>query len=483
MKIAILGFGREGHSILKFLQKTRINADGNADIRRYKNISENLRKHRRESALREIWVLDKNRNAKVPRGIKTQLGKNYLKNLERFDVIFRSPGIPYLLPEVQKAEKVGVKISSATKLFFDEIEKRSRFGVRNPPTVIGITGTKGKGTTSTLLYKILKAAGKNVFLAGNIGLSMLEIIPRLSALSLRKSAPIVILELSSFQLQDLKKSPHIAAVLDIFPDHLDAHKNLKEYYDAKANIGRYQNPGDKIFFWGDNALSRKVASKGKGKKMAVYPSALLRTGEKSFKLFSPEDLLVKGTHNFKNAVMAANIAESFGVPRKIILKTTRGFHGTKHRLELARRIIKNGREICFYNDSASTNPQTAAAAVKAFPSEDKILIAGGQDKNLDYKPLAKALENSKTKLVILFGENKKKIEKTIKRMKNSELKIVRVNTLFQAIMFAYKFAKRLSIVHNSSFMVLFSPAATSFDMFENYADRGMKFKKIVKQLI
>src|SRR3989338_798582 len=350
MKIAILGFGREGHSILKFLRKTRINADYHADKRGYKNIGKNqrkhLRKHLRKSAADEILVLDKNRNVKVPRGVKTHLGKNYLKNLERFDVIFRSPGIPYLLPEIQKAEKQGVKISSAIELFFEQLRRltqnergltRKRIGASRRPIIIGITGTKGKGTTSTLLYKILKASGKKVFLAGNIGKPSLDLLSNTqinadshadkrrykniseNQRSNQRESAYIILELSSFQLQDLKKSPSIAAVLDIFPDHLDAHKNLKEYYDAKANIGRYQKQGDKIFFFKNNNLSRHVASKSKGKKISV--------NEKSFKLFSPDDLLIRGAHNFKNAVMAAIVAKSLGVSEKIILETAKKFKG------------------------------------------------------------------------------------------------------------------------------------------------------------
>lgn len=461
-KIAILGFAREGHSVLKFLKKDR----------NFRNA--------------EVWVLDKNKKVKIPAGIKKITGLNYLKNLGDFDIIFRTPGIPYLLPEIQKAKKSGVKISSATNLFFE----------RCPGTIVGITGTKGKGTTSTILYQILKAGGKKAFLAGNIGKPALDILSnaqinadgnadkrRYKKISenlrsnQRKSA-YVILELSSFQLQDIQKSPSVAAVLDVFPDHLDVHKNVNEYYEAKANIGRYQRPGDRIFFFGNSALSRKVANHGKGKKIAV--------DESSFNLFSPEDLQVKGMHNFKNAVMAATIAKSLGISDKTILKTVRKFRGTEHRLELVRKINKNGKEIYFYNDSASTNPQTAAAAIEAFPNENKILIAGGQDKKLDYKPLAKALKSASrrtgTELVVLFGENKNKIAKAISGIKNNELRIVLVNTLSQAVKFAYKFAKRLSIIHNSSFIILFSPAATSFDMFENYADRGEKFKKIVKGL-
>ena len=437
-KIAILGFAREGRSILKFLKKDK----------EFKNA--------------EIWILDRSSKIETPAGIKKITGSDYLKNLEKFDIIFRTPGIPYLLPEIQKAKKSGVKISSATNLFFE----------RCPGIIVGITGTKGKGTTSTILYQILKTAGKKVFLAGNIGKPALDILPNTD----KKS--IVVFELSSFQLQDIQNSPSIAAVLDIFPDHLDAHKNVNEYYEAKANIGRYQKIGDKMFFFsakggsasgGKNSiLSQRVASKGKGEKISV--------NEKLFKLFSPEDLLVKGGHNFKNAVMAATIAKSLGVSAKTILKTVSKFRGNEHRLELARRIVKNGTEICFYNDSASTNPQTAAAAIEAFQNERKILIAGGQDKNLDYKPLAKALKNSGTELVVLLGENRNKIARETRK---SGVKIRFARTLKDSVDVAYETAMKISCLS----IVIFSPAATSFDMFENYADRGEKFKKIVMGLI
>ena len=204
MNIAILGFGREGKSTLKFLKKSPS----------FKNA--------------QISVLDK------------KTGKNYLKKLLNFDFVFRSPGVPYNLPEIQKAIKNGVKFSSATALFFDETKKRKNV------KIIGITGTKGKGTTSTLLYKILKACGKprtrasslrgrNVLLAGNIGKSPLDLIPKL------KNNSIIILELSSFQLQDLKKSPDIAIILNIFPDHMDSHKTFSEYINAKSSISKFQS--------------------------------------------------------------------------------------------------------------------------------------------------------------------------------------------------------------------------------------------------
>ncbi len=417
MKIVILGFGREGKAVFKFL------------------------KHSPEYKKAEFFILDQ------------KLDKNYLLNLDQFDIVFRSPGIPYNLPEIQNAIKKGVIFSSATDLFFKNVKK---IGCK----IIGITGTKGKGTTSTLLYKILKAVGKDIYLAGNIGKPAVEILPKLN----KKS--IVIFELSSFQLQDLKHSPDIAVVLNIFEDHLDSHKNFKEYIGAKANIAKWQKKSDKIFYDASNKWSFWIAQKSLGKKIAVSTN--------DFKLFKPQNLKIIGKHNFKNAVIAAIIAQSLGIKPEIIKKTAQNYCGMEHRLE----FIKKSSSINFYNDSASTNPYTAAAAVSAFPNQLKILIAGGKDKNLDYTPLAKALGNSNTKLIILFGENKEKIKKAINRQK---IIIKEVKSLQQAVSLAYKTAKSLvASGYTLNPIIIFSPASASFDMFKDYKDRGKKFKKIVK---
>ena len=174
----------------------------------------------------EIWVLDNNKSIEVPEGVHARLGADYLSNLNEFDIVFRTPGVRYYSPEIQHAIKQGVNISSATKLFFD----------RCPGKIIGVTGTKGKGTTSTLIYDILKAGGKDVFLAGNIGKPALEILPHIT----KKSW--VVLEMSSFQLIDLQKSPHIAVALMVTEEHLDWHADVKEYVSAKSNIVRFQSP-------------------------------------------------------------------------------------------------------------------------------------------------------------------------------------------------------------------------------------------------
>lgn len=436
MNIAILGFGQEGKAVLKYLKKSA----------KYKKAN--------------IKILDK------------KLNKDYLKNLEQFDIIFRSPGIPYNLPEIQEAIKKEVKISSSTKIFFEEINKMVRHG---SPQVIGITGTKGKGTTSTLLYKILKTAKKDVYLAGNIGKPAIELLSKI------KKNSIIILELSSFQLQDLMKSPNIAIVLDVFQDHLDSHKNFKEYIEAKSSISKFQNSNDKIFYFPDNKYSRLIADKSKGKKIPVLIN--------EFELFSRKDLKIAGEHNYKNAVMAATIAKNIGIGNDIIKKEVKNFRGLEHRLEFIRVIRVNShfsRRIYFYNDSASTNPFTAIAAIKSF-KELKILICGGKDKNLDYSPFAKALKNSNTKLIILFGENKQKIAKAISNRKyqvsSSKYKIRLAKDLKSAINLAYETGKKLiNQLTNQPITIIFSPASASFDMFKDYKDRGEKFKKLVKEL-
>ena len=333
MKIAILGYGVEGKSALKFLKKLYPKADFEV------------------------------------RDVKKQ-GRDYLKNLEDFDMVVRSPGIPFLSPEIQKAKKKGVEITSTTKLFFQNAK-----GV-----LVGITGTKGKGTTATLLYKILKAShlgvghpSGSIHLIGNMGIPMLDELPKL------KKNSISILELSSFQLQDMELSPHIAVVLDVSSDHLNYHKSFKEYLEAKVQLVKNQLSPPQIlasheyfsaekflvpapsrsqglvkpvssstlthplfplvFFFSDNKFSKQIAKKGKGKKTAVSADKNL-------------NLKIPGAHNLKNASMAASVAGALGVKENIINKTIRNFNGLPHRLEFVREV----RGVKYYNDSASTNP-------------------------------------------------------------------------------------------------------------------------------
>ncbi len=401
-KVAILGLGREGRSVLKFLKRSP----------KYKSV--------------QISALDQKQ------------GPNYLKNLSDFDLVFRSPGVPYNLPEIQRAIQAGVKFSSATKLFFDLCKAK----------IIGVTGTKGKGTTSTLIYKILKHCGWNALLAGNIGKSPLAILPKI-----RKNT-VVILELSSFQLQDLTKSPQIAVITDVFPDHMDVHKSMREYLQAKTNICRYQKKSDAVFYFQDNEQSARIAQKSRGTKIGITGNPF---------------------HLKKNHLLASTVAAYLGCPNEKICKTLKNFGGLEHRLEFVRKI----GGVSFYNDSASTNPQTTSAAVLSL-HEPIILIAGGKDKNLDYRPLADAIKKSgNVKQVILLGENKEKVRGV---MSNLKLVIKEVSNLKLAANLAYKFAKRLIAAYQLPVTILFSPGAASFDMFNDYADRGKQFKRLVKKI-
>lgn len=419
MKIAILGFGEEGKSVLRFLKK-------DPSFR-----SENLE------------ILDK------------KLNQNYLNNLSRFDIIFRSPGVPYSLPEIQSAKKKGVKISSATKLFFEQAAKR---GIK----IIGVTGSKGKTTTATLIYKMLKAGGKRIFLAGNIGKSPLDLLRKL------RRNDWVVLELSSFQLQDLESSPKIAVLLELFPEHLDinsghgGHKNLKEYYSAKANIVRFQKKNDAVFFLKHNPTTARIARLSQGKKFPI--------SEKDKTPFNISEIKLIGLHMYRNALAAAAVAKYLGVSDGIIKKTARTFRGIEHRLEFVRRI----KEIEFYNDSIATNPEAAAAAIQSFPNRNVILLAGGFDKNLNYASLNKALRGSSVRLILLYGQNKKKIQKAVS---GTGLPIKIVSNLNQALKFAYQRAKKMRRA-----VILLSPAAASFDQFRGYAERGEKFKDLVRKL-
>jgi len=415
-RIAIIGFGREGQSLYQYLK-------GQATYKRA-----------------EFWVLDQNKGLTIPKDVGSVLGPEYLNNLDQFDLIFRSPGVPYHSVS-SRLQNPHSKLSSATKLFFTKC----------PCPIIGVTGTKGKTTVSTLIYEIFKNCGWDVYLAGNVGEPALNILPKL------KKDSLVVLEMSSFQLQDLTKSPAVAVVLEMFPDHQDAHLSFDEYFQAKSQIALHQNAGNKIFYFTDNQYSKKIANLSKGEKTGI--------NDKNFLPFSAKDLLIPGRHNVRNALMAFSVAQSFGCPTDRILETVFNFKGVEHRLE----FVKKNNGVSFYNDSASTNPSTTIAAVKSF-KEPKILIVGGKDKNLSYNEWLGVFNMNKVKMIILFGENKNKIKKSLSGEKKFNIKIGQ--GLNECVLLAKKIAQAGDVV-------LFSPGAASFDMFKNYAERGEQFKRLV----
>ncbi len=438
--IAILGFSKEGRAALNYFKKAP----------QYKDA--------------QITICDKNPSLKPIKGrnISYQLGQQYLDNLESFTQIVRSPGIWYLTPQIQKAKEHGVIITSATQLFFDALKE-----LKKRPLVIGITGTKGKGTVSTLIYEMLKAGKKKVLIAGNIGKPAIEIIGQ------AKKADAVVLELSSFQLQDIRTSPDIAVVLSISPDHQDVHRDMNEYVQAKAGITRNQTSDQAVFYVAGNELTSQIAKQSKGKQFAVEG--------KSFDIFSQEDLKIIGSHSYGNAIMAATVARFIGISDKAIKKVAISFVGLPHRLQLIKTIknkLTKGASIYFYNDSLSTNPSTASAAVKALHIPI-VLIAGGKDAQFDYAPLADAVNESTVRSMVLYGENKHKIAEAL-RVTNITPEIV--STLADAVTLAYQRAQYHATIEKASAAVILSPASKSFDMFKDYEDRGNQFVSLVKKL-
>ncbi len=444
MKIAIIGYGTEG-----------------------KALAQHFRKHRHDITVcdaseRPKKELEKNK-------IHMRLGPHYLQNLEGFDFVFRSPGIPYLKKEFNPVRK---KLTSATKYFFEKC----------PCPIVGITGTKGKGTTATLLFETLKAAKRKVFLGGNIGRSPMEFLDELTPRDL------VILELSSFQLQDLQKSPHVAVVLGITPDHLDHHKDIDEYVDAKRNIVRFQNPKDFAVLDMDNKRSASFAVDTKAKILGVtleksvaeggflkVGSFVLKQGKTGMIFGEKNNVKLLGDHNIKNILAAATAAHILGAPIEVITKTVREFRGLPHRLEFVKET--NGAK--YYNDSASTNPDTAIAALRAFAAPI-ILIAGGSDKNADFTPMGEEIaQRPNVKAVILMGQTKPKIERAIeiavaksKTKRAASLELISADSYQEAFMVA-------RTISSPGDTILLSPACASFGMFENYQERGDVFRNFV----
>ncbi len=404
----------------------------------------------------KITVFDKKKvaeNGEEFSGITWELGKEDFGDLTKFETVIRSPGVYRYRKEIIEAEKAGVEISSKTKLFFDLC----------PGQIIGVTGTKGKGTTATLIYQMLKAGSKEAYLGGNIGEKVFDFLPRLNKNSW------VVLELSSFQLIDLSKSPHIAVVLMVTSEHQDWHPTVEEYVNAKKNIVSHQQKDDFSVVNRDYPHCRDIADAATGKVIWVSGGDL--------KDFASGDIGLRGEHNRENVAAAATAAKLAGVPEPIIRKVIKTFKGLEHRLEEV--AVIDG--VTYFNDSFSTVPETTIAAIKSF-REPLILIAGGSEKGSDFTHLGKEIIKAKNiRAVILIGLMAKRITKAVRQAENEQKKgksvkiVTGCRNMGEIITTARKLASRGDII-------LLSPAAASFDMFQNYKDRGNQFKKAVLDL-
>ena len=445
--VAVLGLGIEGKDLVKFL------LDKGAIVTVYDE--------KPQSEL-DIEGIKKD-------SVSWVTGPNCLANgLKEFKYIFRSPGIYPYRREIIEAVKSGVQVSSATKLFFDLC----------PAIIIGVTGTKGKGTTSSLIYNILKTDGKDAYLAGNIGKPLLELLPSLT------DKAFVVLELSSFQLIDLTKSPHVSVVLNITTDHLDWHKNRNEYVEAKTNIVKGQFTSDYAVINADYEDSNKFSLIGQSKKYffstkkqvegsyVASEHLCLKIGANIADMGDTKGLLLRGKHNWENVLAAICTAGILRISNESIKKAIFSFRGLEHRLELVGEVNK----VKYYNDSFATGPDSVIAAIKSC-NEPTTLILGGYDKKLDYKEMVAQIKLSKNlKNIILIGQIADKLEELIK-LGEVKAKVVNMGmaTMLEIVKKCYEITKKNEVV-------LLSPGSSSFDMFVSYKDRGNQFKDAVNSL-
>ncbi len=397
-------------------------------------------------------------------GVKWQLGENYLENLNGQDIIFKTPGMRFDIPELVSARNSGVIVTSEMEAFFELC----------PARIIGVTGSDGKTTTTTLIYKMLMQQGYTVWVGGNIGRPLLGEIDNI------KKEHFVVLELSSFQLHTMKKSPNISVITNISPNHLDMHKDYDEYISAKENIMRYQNKSDKLIVNYDNDVTRRIGENAVGKceyfsyanKKDIYIDSdyICINGEK---ILNINDIKIPGRYNTENYMAAIGAVYDY-VSANAIVSIAKTFNGVAHRTEFVREI--NG--IKFYNSSIDSSPNRTKNTLSVF-DEKVILICGGKQKGIPYDELGEVL-TEKVKVLILLGASAKDIEMSLKRQieltgKGRDIQVIHADSYEYAVETAFNTAK-------SGDNVILSPASTSFDMFRNFEERGELFKKLVWNL-
>ena len=397
------------------------------------------------------------------------IGKNALHFMRGFNVIFRSPSCLPTTLQLVSEQKRGAIVTSEIEMLMNTC----------PCKIIGVTGSDGKTTTTSLIYEILKEGGYNCFLGGNIG------IPLFTKVKDFKEDDIVILELSSFQLMEMEVSPEISVITNISPNHLDKHKDYEEYIEAKKTIFKFQDKDGRIVLNYDNDITRECSKEAEGKVVffsskeklddgVIYDDCIIKECKDGIRkhLIDTKNIHLRGIHNYEN-VCAAIAATSGLVDSETQIRAIKNFKGVEHRLEFVREI--DG--VKWYNDSIGTSPSRTIAGLNSF-NEKIVLIAGGYDKNLDYGPLARPILNKASQL-ILMGKTSAKIYDAVMQELAQYTDIVfpiyKVNTIEQAVERARKVARPGEIV-------LFSPASASFDMFKNFAERGEVFKRFVNEL-
>ena len=392
-------------------------------------------------------------------GCKLSVGDSYLDGVEA-DILFRTPGMHPGHPAIEALRSRGARVTSEMEVFFEVC----------PCTLLAVTGSDGKTTTTTLVSEMLKAAGKTVWLGGNIGTPLLPLVRQM------KPEDFAVVELSSFQLMDMTRSPSRAIVTNLAPNHLDIHKDMEEYVDSKKNIFRYQNADDLLVLNADNditaafrgnGITRFFSRQGKESHVVLKDGTIYRGGEA---VLEAKDILIPGVHNIENYMAAIAMVEGL-VEDEIIRQVAKTFGGVEHRIELVR--IKNG--VKFYNDSIASSPSRTIAGLRSF-SEKVLLIAGGYDKHIPYDVLGPEI-CAHVKQVFLCGATAPQIRAAVESCGDFHGQVVLTDcgNFENAVRTAAAVAQKGDIV-------LMSPASASFDEFKNFMVRGEFFKKIVKEL-
>ena len=404
----------------------------------------------------------------VDSGATLALGDDYLSNLDA-DIVLRTPGMKFYLDELVDMRNRGVVVTSEMELFFDLC----------PCKIIAVTGSDGKTTTTTIISEILKKSGRTVHLGGNIGKPLL---PEIESIN---SDDIAVVELSSFQLISMRKSPDVAIVTNIEPNHLDIHKDMQEYVDSKKNVILHQNAFSKAVLNADNKLSDSFSNDVRGelrkfsRTNAVYNGCYYKNGEIIYSEFGAEtkvmdasDIRIPGMHNVENFMTA--ICAVWGlVEVSDIVDVAKSFCGVAHRAEFVREL--DG--VKYYNDSIASSPTRTSSGTLSLYDEKILLICGGYDKNLDYTDLGDKI-CKKVKHLILLGATADKIETAVKNSDQFDscgINIVRVKTMDEAV----NKARELAVLGD---IVSMSPASASFDMYKDFEQRGNHFKQLVNEL-
>jgi UDP-N-acetylmuramoylalanine--D-glutamate ligase len=450
MKIAIVGWGVEGKSAFNYFGPEHeyliVNEEPAADFpQQSDNIKLQFLSGKREPGLT---------------GNVADL--SYLDGIKSCDkIIFSVTSRPNLEKRFGKDKTFWDKALTVQHIFFEKVKSRN---------VIGITGSKGKGTTSTLVAKMLEAGGKKVFLGGNIGISVLDFVNDV------KTDDWVVLELSNFQLKDFPYSPHIAICLMLVEEHMDWHPDMEDYVEAKSNIFRHQTKSDIAIYFAEDDNSKKIAGYSPGLKIPYYqkPGARLKDekiviGEDDKKIIDESEVKLLGGHNLQNICAAVTATWQVAQDIDAIKQVLSSFSGLEHRLEFVREL----KGVKYYNDSFGTAPATAIVAMKAF-EQPKIMILGGSDKGASFEELAEEVTKNNVKHAILIGNTAEKISQAL-RDKGFNSIGYGLTTMPEVVAEAHKLAVPGDVV-------LLSTATASFGLFKDYKDRGNQFKAAVRAL-